>query len=177
VDSTPAPDVVDRNVHALEQIRENHLGRRNLQERITDRVTAFAGSLWCVYLHVLLVGLWLLVNSGVLPWIAPFDPYPFVMLAMFASVEAIFLSTFVLISQNRQAALAEKRNDLDLQVNLLAEHEITRLLQLVDEIAKKLDVPRDSGGTERLKQDVKPEAVIERMESLREREANLAGDR
>jgi uncharacterized membrane protein len=172
VDSTPAPEVVDRNVHALQEIREKHLGRRNLQERVADRITAFAGSLPCVYLHLLLVGLWLLINSGVLAWMTPFDPYPFVMLAMFASVEAIFLSTFVLISQNRQAALAEKRNDLDLQVNLLAEHEITRLLQLVDEIAKKLDVPRDARGTEALKEDVKPEDVIKRMESHEAREAD-----
>jgi uncharacterized membrane protein len=165
-----APEVVDRNVHALEKIRAAYLGRRNLQERVADKITGFAGSLWCVYLHLALVIAWVSINLGAVPWIPRFDPYPFVMLAMFASVEAIFLSTFVLISQNRQAALAEKRNDLDLQVNLLAEHEITRILELVDEIAKKLDIPRDKGRTDPLKEDVQPEAVIERMESVRERE-------
>jgi uncharacterized membrane protein len=176
VESTPAPEVIDRNVHALEKIRAAHLGRRTLQERVADRITRFAGSLACVYLHLLLVALWLLINTRVLPWVAPFDPYPFVMLAMFASVEAIFLSTFVLISQNRQAALAEKRNDLDLHVNLLAEHEITRLLQLVDAIAKTLQIPIDASRTDPLKGDIKPEAVIERMETLREREQEAARD-
>ncbi|MDB4972231.1 MAG: hypothetical protein JWN48_572 [Myxococcaceae bacterium] len=163
-----APAVVERNVHALEKIRAGYLERRTLQQRVVDRITAFAGSVWCVYVHLGLFGSWLLFNSGVLPVAEPFDPYPFVMLAMFASVEAIFLSTFVLISQNRMAALSEKRNDLDLQVNLLAEHEITRLLQLVDEIAKKLDIPRDARRTEPLKADVQPEAVMERMERVAE---------
>jgi uncharacterized membrane protein len=167
-DHAPA-EVVDRNVHELEQIRTAHLEKRTLQGRVADRITGFAGSMACIYAHLLLFGTWLLVNSGVWPVIAPFDPYPFVMLAMFASVEAIFLSTFVLISQNRQAALAEKRNDLALQVNLLAEHEITRLLRLVDEIAKRLSVPRDEDATEPLKQDVHPEAVMKRMELLTER--------
>ena len=161
-----APAVVDRNVHALANIRAAHLDRRDIQERVADRITAFAGSLGCIYLHLVLFGSWLLINTGALPVMKPFDPYPFVMLAMFASVEAIFLSTFVLISQNRQAALTEKRNDLDLQINLLAEHEITRILQLVDDIAKKLDVPRDIHDTEPLKEDVQPEAVIKQMESV-----------
>jgi uncharacterized membrane protein len=160
-----APEVVDRNVQALAKIRASLLERRNFQERAADRITAFAGSLACVYVHLALVVGWLLINVGWVPGIPRFDPYPFVMLAMFASVEAIFLSTFVLISQNRQAMLAEKRNDLDVHVNLLAEHEITRILQLVDEIAKKLDIARDVRSTEPLKEDVHPEAVIERMDA------------
>jgi uncharacterized membrane protein len=161
-----AQDVVDRNVHALERIRSVHLGRRDLQGRAADRITRFAGSMACIYLHLTLFGSWLIINTGLVPGLEPFDPFPFVMLAMFASVEAIFLSTFVLISQNRQAELAEKRNDLDLQINLLAEHEITRLLQLVDEIAKRVGVPRDPARTDPLKQDVHPEAVVRRMEAV-----------
>jgi uncharacterized membrane protein len=161
-----AQDVVDRNVHALAQIRKRHLGGRDLQGRIADLITSFAGSMWFIYLHLLAFGSWLLINTRVLPLIEPFDPFPFVMLAMIASVEAIFLSTFVLISQNRQAELAEKRNDLDLQINLLAEHEITRILQLVDDIARRLDVKRDEPRTEPLKQDVHPEAVMRRMEAI-----------
>lgn len=164
-----ATEVVDRNVHALAQIRERHFEKRDLSGRVADRITSFAGSMGCVYFHLLLFGSWLLVNSGAVPLFAPFDPYPFVMLAMFASVEAIFLSTFVLISQNRQAVLAEKRNDLDLQINLLAEHEITRILKIVDEIAKRLDIPREEHETEPLKNDVHPEEVMERMEAVRTR--------
>jgi uncharacterized membrane protein len=162
----PPHQVVDRNVHALAEIRSRHLETRNLEGRIADAITRFAGSMRCIYLHLALFGAWLLINARVLPIVEPFDPYPFVMLAMFASVEAIFLSTFVLISQNRQATLAEKRNDLDLQVNLLAEHEITRVLQLVDAIAKRLDVARDDHETDVMKQDIHPEAVMQRMEAV-----------
>lgn len=159
-------EVVDRNVHALAEIRDAYAGKRTLQERAADAITRFAGSMACIYLHLALFGTWLLINTRVLPIMEPFDPYPFVMLAMFASVEAIFLSTFVLISQNRQAELAEKRNDLHLQVTLLAEHEITRVLQLVDEIAVRVGVPREEGNTEPLKQDIHPEAVMKRMEAI-----------
>jgi uncharacterized membrane protein len=87
------------------------------------------------------------------------------MLAMIASVEAIFLSTFVLISQNRMQALADKRADLDLQINLLAEHEVTRLIELVDGISRHLKVPRQSDPhLEELKKDVHPEVVLEEIE-------------
>lgn len=168
--SGPPHEVVDRNVRALAEIRSRHLGKRSLQGRVADRITGFAGSMGCIYLHLFVFGSWLLINSRALPIMEPFDPYPFVMLAMFASVEAIFLSTFVLISQNRQAELAEKRNDLDLQINLLAEHEITRTLQLVDAMAKRLNVTVGDHETDVLKQDVRPEAVMQRMEAVEDGE-------
>jgi uncharacterized membrane protein len=162
----PPHEVVDRNVTALAEIRSRMLANRTIEGRIADAITRFAGSMRCIYLHLLLVAAWILINTGVLPLGAPFDPYPFVMLAMFASVEAIFLSTFVLISQNRQALLAERRNELDLHINLLAEHETTRILQLVDAIAKRLDVAHDDSDTEVLKQDVRPEVLMRRMEEI-----------
>ena len=77
----------------------------------------------------------------------PFDPFPFVMLAMIASVEAIFLSTFVLISRNRQARLAERRAELDLQISLLAEHEITRLVERLEAVAEHLGVEQGAPRT------------------------------
>lgn len=79
-----------------------------------------------VYIHVALFGGRILVNVGLLPIFPPFDP-SLVILAMFASVEAIFVSTFVMISQNRMAASDDKRADLNLQISLLAEHEATQL--------------------------------------------------
>ncbi len=92
------------------------------------------------------------------------------MLAMFASVEAIFLSTFVLISQNRMAVQADKRADLDLQVSLLAEHEITRLITLVKEIAEKLDVEGwQHPELPELQKDVAPERVLDALEENQRR--------
>jgi uncharacterized membrane protein len=105
------------------------------------------------------------VNLGWLPGVPRFDR-SFTVLAMAASVEAIFLSTFVLISQNRMQALADKRADLDLQVSLLAEHEVTHLIQLVREMARRMNIEeaRDPALDE-LAQDIRPEAVLSQMEA------------
>ena len=157
--------VVERNIRALVAHRQEEQVKRNRQERIADAVTAFTGSMRFVYIHLLMFGLWIFINLGWLPIIPKFDP-SFVVLAMVASVEAIFLSTFVLISQNRMAALADKRADLDLQVSLLAEHEVTRLITLVAAMAERMgiDQAHDPELTE-LARDVKPEKVIETMEA------------
>ena len=93
---------------------------------------------------------------------------------MVASVEAIFLSTFVLISQNRMAALADKRADLDLQVSLLAEHEVTRLIQLVGAMAERMGIEAaQDRELPELAQDIAPERVLEEME---ENERRFAGE-
>jgi uncharacterized membrane protein len=157
--------VVDRNIRALLQHRREQEGTRSTQERIADAVTRFTGSLRFVYIHLLVFGLWIVINLGWLPGLPQFDR-SFVILAMLASVEAIFLSTFVLISQNRMSALADRRADLDLQISLLAEHEITRLITLVTAIAQhmQLDVAQNPELVE-LAQDVAPEKVMEKMEA------------
>lgn len=163
--------VLERNIEALLARRREQEKQKGLQDRIADTVTRFTGSMIFVYLHILLFGAWILINLGWTP-LPQFDP-SFVILAMFASVEAIFLSTFVLISQNRMAALADQRADLDLQIGLLAEHEITRLLHLTVAIADRLEIPlaRDPQLTE-LSQDVQPEQVLDKLEEG-EREAAL----
>ena len=89
-----------------------------------------------VYFHCGFFAAWILLNLR-LGGMPAFDPYPYGMLTTIVSLEAIFLSTFVLVSQNRQAAIAERRTELDLQINLLTEYEVTRILKLVDQLAKK----------------------------------------
>src|SRR4051794_25197813 len=117
--STPPrlASALERNIEALLQRRQREAQNKAGQARMADAITRFTGSMRFVYLHLGLFGLWILVNLGWLP-LPRFDP-SFVILAMFASVEAIFLSTFVLISQNRLTALAEQRAELDLQISLL----------------------------------------------------------
>ena len=107
---------------------------------------------------------WVAVNAGLVPSVPRFDP-TFVILATVASLEAIFLPTFVLISQNRAAKAADRRADLDLQINLLTEHEVTRLLALTSAIADRLSVEasRDPALQE-LQRDVAPEAVLDTLE-------------
>jgi len=160
--------IVERNIQALLKRKQDEDKNKNTEGRIADVVTRFTGSMAFVYIHLCLFGFWILWNSGVFG-LKPFDP-SFVVLAMFASVEAIFLSTFVLISQNRMAALADKRADLDLQVSLLAEHEVTQLITLVRAIAQKLDIQEASDPEiDELAKDVQPEKVLDTMEQHQEK--------
>jgi uncharacterized membrane protein len=155
--------VLDRNIEVLKQKRQEKEQKAGFQERLANAITRFSGSMVFVYLHAVLVGLWIAVNIGIIPGIEPFDP-TFVILATFASVEAIFLSTFVLISQNRAAAESERRAELDLQTNLLSEHEITRLLSLTIAIADHLGIKeaRDPSLSE-LERHVAPEKVLDKL--------------
>lgn len=157
--------IVERNIDALLKRRNEEEAKKTQEEKIADRVTRFTGSMFFVYLHLFIFGSWILWNLG---WLGlkPFDP-SFVVLAMIASVEAIFLSTFVLISQNRMTEQAEKRAELDLQVSLLAEHEITRLITLVTAMAKKIGIEEAYDEEfEELAKDVHPEKVMDTMEQL-----------
>lgn len=156
--------ILQRNIAALLARRRAENRRRNVDERIAAAIAAFTGSMIFVYVHLVLFGSWIVVNLGWTP-IAPFDR-SFVVLAMLASVEAIFLSTFVLITQKRLSAEAERRADLDLQISLLAEHEITRLVQLVSEIGKRVGVESSHDPSlEPLKRDVTPEEVLDHLDS------------
>jgi len=155
--------VVERNVRSLLARRQQSEQRKEFQQRLADAITRFTGSMRFVYIHALIYGAWIVVNLPAVP--APkFDPN-FIILAMVASVEAIFLTTFVLMTQNRMSQEAEKRAELDLQISLLAEHEVTRLITLVKAIGEKLDIEasRDPELPE-LQQDVVPEKVLDVME-------------
>ena len=135
-----------------------------LPARIADRITRFTGSMTFVAIHLTIYGLWIVANLGWLPGVPRFDP-TFVILASEASVEAIFLSTFVLISQNRMAEQADRRADLDLHINLLAEHELTRLAALVGRIADRLDVAVED---REIETDVQPERVLDALDAQKE---------
>jgi uncharacterized membrane protein len=155
--------VLERNINALRRKREEEERKASLQDRIAQAITRFTGSMVFVYVHLVLVGGWVMVNLGVIPGIPVFDP-TFVILATFASVEAIFLSTFVLISQNRASVEADRRAELDLQTNLLSEHEITRLLTLTRAIAEHLGIGEANDPTlQELERHVAPEKVLDRL--------------
>ena len=155
---------LQRNIDALRRRRADEQASASLQERVAERITKFSGSMRFVYAHAAIYGLWILGNLGVLPRVSPWDP-TFVILAMVASVEAIFLSTFILITQNRMAAVADRRAELDVQVSLLAEQEITKLVQLVSEIADRMGVEHAAAAdVQEMKREVAPEAVLDAIE-------------
>jgi uncharacterized membrane protein len=171
----PPPDSLNsslrRNIEALQKRRHDAEAAASLEERLASGITRFTGSMRFVYLHAALYGFWILANLRAVPGVAPWDP-TFVVLAMVASVEAIFLSTFILITQNRMSATAERRAELDVQISLLAEQEITKLVQLVSEIAARMGVADTAQPEiEEMKQGVAPEAVLDAIEES-EREAD-----
>jgi uncharacterized membrane protein len=157
--------VLERNIQALGERRRREERQATAQERLAQAITGFTGSMLFVYLHLAFFGFWIVANLGWIPWVPKWDE-SFVVLAMWASVEAIFLSTFVLISQNRMQAAADKRADLDLQISLLAEHEITKLATLVAAIADRLDVRSEvDDELHEIQQNVAPEAVLDEIEA------------
>src|SRR3954464_7368370 len=169
--TVPPPQPADlssslkRNIQALAERRRQEAASATRQDRLAEAITSFTGSMRFVYLHLVLYGAWIVVNLGIIPGVPKFDP-SFVILAMVASVEAIFLSTFVLISQNRMAAAADKRADLDLHISLLTEHELTKLVELVTAMAERAGVQANADPEiEEVKKDVAPEVVLDEIES------------
>jgi uncharacterized membrane protein len=157
---TPVARVVNRNVETITVHRQRAESARTFQQHLADWVTRFAGSMAFVYLHVVWFGVWIFVNLGV----SEFDP-SFSDLTMTVSLEAIFLSVFVLVSQNRQSELADRRAELDLQVNLLNEYETTRILKLVRKIAEHSSIQMDADPElDELIRDVDPEQLLRKIE-------------
>lgn len=119
--------------------------RRTVSERIADFLTDSFGTIAFFTLNAVLFLAWIIVNSNAISGFTPFDPYPYGMLTMVVSLEAIFLSVIVLISQNRAAKIADLREELDFQVNVTAEQEITQILKMIERIEKKLLVKELNG--------------------------------
>ena len=132
---------VNANIDSIASLERDYESHRTLTDRVADVIANFSGSMTFVYLHVLWFILWFLINTRVLHFIKPFDPYPFILLAMIVSVEGVLLSTFVLMKQNRMQKKSDTRDHLNLQIDLLSEEEVTKSLQLLRAIARHLNVP------------------------------------
>jgi len=158
--------VIERNIRTITRLRLQTARERTVQERLADAMTSFSGSMLFVCLHILWFGSWLLVNTGRVG-IPPFDPFPYGLLTMIVSLEAIFLSTFVLISQNRFSDEADRRAELDLQIGLLAEHEITRVLHMLDTIQDKLGIENNADSElADLEMETRPEDVLAEIDRV-----------
>jgi len=165
-DNPSLSKVLERNIRTLAYLRLQASRARGLQERLADTITTFSGRMVFVYVHIIWFGLWILLNTGRLG-IPPFDPFPYGLLTMIVSLEAIFLSTFVLISQNRLSEEAEGRANLSLQIGMLTEHETTRILQMLDAIQDKLGIENhEDSELADLEMETKPEDVLAEIERL-----------
>ena len=170
VEDNPAlSKVVERNIRTIIQLRLQAARARSVQDRIADAITAFSGRMAFVYVHVVWFGVWILLNTGRIG-VRPFDPFPYGLLTMVVSLEAIFLATFVLISQNRLSEEAEHRADLALHIGLLTEHELTRVLQMLDAIQDKMGIENHADSElADLEMETKPEDVLAEIERLQQR--------
>lgn len=153
------------NIDTLTARRARDRKTAPFADRLADRITGFTGSMTFVAIHATIFGGWIIWNL----WFEPKFDESFVVLAMVASVEAIFLSTFVLISQNRTAALADERADLDLHINLLAEYELSRLATLVARIAERLDIATDDPALQEIQKNVSPHKVLDAIRNETEK--------
>jgi uncharacterized membrane protein len=138
--SVDRSSAVEENVEAIKRWERAILLARSKAQQVSDWIASTAASGPVLVLHVVWFAAWLTLNAGAIRGIRPFDPFPFPLLTMTVSLEAIFLALFVLASQNRLARQADKRSHLDLQIDLLAEREMTAVLQLLQDIAGHLDV-------------------------------------
>jgi uncharacterized membrane protein len=129
----------EENVRAVARLQQKAQQRRTPSQRFGDFITVCAAREITVGVHVVWFAAWILLNSGRIP-VRPFDPFPFTLLTTIVSLEAIFLTLFVLASENRLTQDAERRGQLDLQVNLLAEQEMTLVLRMLKEICERLEL-------------------------------------
>lgn len=129
---------IRQNIDTVAKLEEQFLQQRTVGDRVADAIAGFTGSVACVLLHAVFFAVYILWNLGRLPGMRPFDPYPFLLLSMIVSLEAIFLSTFVLMKQNRMSRRSDQRAHLDLQINMLTEREITLVLQMLQLLAGRL---------------------------------------
>jgi uncharacterized membrane protein len=130
-------ELTRRNVEIIRELEEAAKQERTKSDLVAEAIARFCGSMTFVWVHVIWFGFWIILNS--MPGVRHIDPFPFTFLTLVVSLEAIFLSTFILISQNHDTKISERRNHLDLQINLLSEQENTRMIEILKAIAAKLD--------------------------------------
>ncbi len=172
-------EIIRKNISAVIEMQRKGTEAHTPQDKIADAITRFAGSMSFLLIHAVWFGAWILLNVGLIdiPRVSNFDPFPFGLLTMIVSLEAIFLSTFILISQNRDAVVGAQRAELDLQVNLLAEQKATKVLEVLDQIAQQLNNMSSRFNFEHdpeleaLKQSPAPQEMLKAMEDAVAEEA------
>ena len=159
-----AEELTEQNVDKVSQLEESARQRRTSTDRVAEAIANFCGSMTFVWVHVVWFGGWILLN--LIPGVPHFDQFPFTFLTLVVSLEAIFLSTFILISQNLETRISERRSHLDLQLNMLSEQENTKMIAMLHAIAVKVgaDLTEDFH-LKALGEKTQPEKLIEQIEA------------
>ncbi|HSB28804.1 MAG TPA: DUF1003 domain-containing protein [Pyrinomonadaceae bacterium] len=159
--------LTQRNIEAVRELEKAAKEELTASDRVAEAIANFCGSMTFVWVHVTWFGIWVLIN--VIPRFPHIDPFPFTFLTLVVSLEAIFLSTFILISQNHDTRLSERRNHLDLQINLLSEQENTQMLMMLRAIAEKVgaDLSREDQ-VKALSEETKPQKLVKQIKEREE---------
>ena len=167
IGSGSVEQLTQRNIEVVRKLEEAANEQRTTSERVARMIANFCGSMTFVWVHVIVFAGWIALN--LVPGVNHIDPFPFTFLTFMVSLEAIFLSTFILISQNQDTRISERRNHLDLQINLLSEQENTKMLMMLQAIAEKLgaEIEPDEDMTV-LAQETELEKVVAQIEQHEE---------
>jgi uncharacterized membrane protein len=167
--ATGSPDdLTQRNVELICKLEESAKQERKRSDLIAEGIANFCGSMTFVWVHVIWFGGWILIN--LVPRLPHIDPFPFTFLTLVVSLEAIFLSTFILISQNHDTKISERRNHLDLQINLLSEQENTKMIAMLQAIAAKVGAKIDQDPhLQALSEETAPEKLVQQIEAREEK--------
>jgi uncharacterized membrane protein len=160
------PKLSNANISAITGMEKAALDSRTAGERIGDAIARQAGRSWFIALHGVWFIAWIILNAGIVPWLHPFDPYPYQFLTFVVSLEAIFLSLFILMSQNRGARQADERAHLDLQINLLSEQESTKMLEMLQSLCEYHGIAKAKDPEmEKLMMATKPEELLKELKA------------
>jgi uncharacterized membrane protein len=160
-----APTFVAENIDKMAQVENDALRPRSHREAITEAIGGFAGTIYFVVLQLAVFGGWMLVNAGMVPGLSPFDPFPYPLISSITSLEAVLLAALVLIKQNRMSTIADRRDHLDLQVNLLTERETTRIIQMLDRLSSHLGVEQHQDADSReMSQHIAVEHLVDELD-------------
>lgn len=148
----------------LESIQKRLRERRTTSDKLADFLVSSAGSFAVVVIHICLFATWIAINLDLIPGVGIFDPYPFNFLTMTVSLEAIFFAIFVLMSQNRESKIADLRQEFDVQVNIIAEREITKVIHMLAYVMNHLNIHYENDAE--LRQMMRPLNIDEIREQL-----------
>lgn len=148
------PNQSERRRQLFKSFEAKSLRSRSFLTQIADDLTNIFGSTSFLFLNAIVFFFWIILNLGWVETIEPWDPFPFGLLTMFVSLEAIFLAIFVLVAQNRSAAVSAIREEVHLRVNLIAEEEITKVLEVLAEIRKEVGIKKDDPELEMMLQRI-----------------------
>lgn len=174
--STELPPAAKKNIEIIAQVEQQLLGKRSRVERIGEGITRFFGSFFFIVTHVVFLTGWILLNSGRITGTDAFDPYPFAFLALVVGIEFIFLTTFVLINQKHQIRRTEQWWHLHLQLSMLTEQEVTKIMQMLDLVCRRMGLEKTEHDQELsdMTQATSVTAVVGELE--RTREGGVKGD-